>query len=191
MLVKLPLKITLSFLFLFVMTVTPPVSANANSGFPVRDLLYKKTPLKKYEKFKNCIFWQSQNFNVNELVLMSVLLAEYGDEQSKIKNKNKSYDYGFMQINDARSDELISLGYDLNEVRTDGCKNIEAGTHILSLEIERAGDLWLGVGRYHYNEKGEYPRHHYKYRARVNRKLESLLQVAKKSLNTMHLSGGQ
>ena len=174
-------------IFSFAVTAT----AHANSVHPVRDMLYKQTPLKKYEKFKNCIFWQSKNFNVNELVLMSVLLAEHGDENSKIKNKNKTYDYGLMQINDARTDELVALGYDLNEVRTDGCKNIEAATHIISLEIERAGDVWLGVGRYHYNENGKYPKHHYKYRARVNKKLDSLLKIAKSSLRSMHLSSGQ
>ncbi|QIR16533.1 lytic transglycosylase domain-containing protein [Shewanella aestuarii] len=171
--------------------LTPLANANASTTYPVRDTLYKKTQLKKYSAFKNCIFWQSQAFNVNELVLMSVLLTEYGDEDSKIKNQNQTYDYGLMQINDVRSEELLALGYNLEEVRTDGCKNIEAATHLLSLEIQRAGDVWLGVGRYHYNEKGKNPKHHYKYRARVNKKLESLLKVAKSSLNTMHLSGGQ
>ncbi|MBO1897651.1 lytic transglycosylase domain-containing protein [Shewanella sp. BF02_Schw] len=184
-------KVTLSFGLCAILFFSVPVSANANSAHPVRDMLYKQTALKKYEKFKNCIFWQSKNFNVNELVLMSVLLAEHGNEDSKIKNQNKTYDYGLMQINDARTDELVALGYDLNEVRTDGCKNIEAATHIISLEIERAGDVWLGVGRYHYNENGKYPKHHYKYRARVNKKLDSLLKVAKRSLRLMHLSSGQ
>ncbi|GGB66186.1 hypothetical protein GCM10011607_28580 [Shewanella inventionis] len=166
-------------------------NASSSSTYPVRDMLYEQTQLKKYSRFKNCIFWQAKAFNVNELVLMSVLLAEYGDENSKNRNNDKTYDYGLMQINDARTEELLELGYKLDEVRTNGCKNIEAATHILSREIERAGDVWLGVGRYHYNENGKNPKHHYKYRARVNSKLQTLLKVAKKSLNTMHLSGGQ
>jgi hypothetical protein len=185
-------KVNLKFAFvMFISIAASSFEAIANSSHPVRENLYSKTSLKKYSAYQNCIFWQAQQFKINELVLMSVLLAEGGNAKSKNKNGNGTYDYGIMQINDVRSDELIKLGYDLEAVRKDGCKNIEAATHILALEIERAGDLWLGIGRYHYMETGQNPKYHYIYRERVNRKLQNLLGIAKKSFNSMHLSGGQ
>ncbi|MCZ4337764.1 lytic transglycosylase domain-containing protein [Shewanella colwelliana] len=141
--------------------------------------------MKKYKPFKNCIYWQSEKYGVNELLVMAVILQEGGKPSSKNRNSDGTYDYGILQINDVRSNELIELGYELSEVRSDGCKGIEAGIHLLSREIKRAKKdagnhgVWLGVGRYHYSENGEYPHNHYKYRQGVSEKLERLIRKIK------------
>ncbi len=164
----------------FALLVCHKLEASERAAFPMRDSLYESV-MKKYKPFKNCIYWQAEKYGVNELLVMAVILQEGGDPTSKNRNSDGTYDYGILQINDVRSEELKSLGYVISDVRTDGCKGIEAGVHLLSREIRKAKKesgsqgVWLGVGRYHYSENGEYPHNHYKYRQGVSRKLETLL----------------
>lgn len=151
----------------------------------VRDAIYGTELMMKYQRFKTCIYWEARNNKIDELVLMSVIMAEYGDEATSSKNDDGTNDYGVMQINDVRRDQVIELGFDPELIKSNGCYNIKVGSRLLAEEIKNAqGNLWVGIGRYHYHEQGKYPHNHYKYRARVAAKLQRLVRVATRSQRT-------
>lgn len=154
----------------------PSAHADANEGPTIRDRIYQKSQMSKYEEFKNCIYWEAKKNKIDELILMAVILAEYGDPETVSRNNDGTNDYSIMQINDVRMNEVEELGFDPQRTKVDGCYNIRVGSEILGNEIRNAGNnLWLGIGRYHYHEKGRNPHNHYKYRSRVANKLHYLI----------------
>lgn len=172
---------TLFLLAALAFTVVEDAKAN-QSDHSIRDNIYKKTHMSKYSEFKNCIYWEAKRNQLDELVLMAVILAEFGDPSTASKNNDGTNDYSIMQINDVRMNEVAQRGYDTDRVKVDGCYNIKVGSEILASEIKNAGNnLWVGIGRYHYHEKGEYPHNHYKYRTRVASKLHDLVKFAERN----------
>jgi hypothetical protein len=171
---------TKSALALIITTLLTMQSYKAEAAqLSVRDAIYSSKVMKKYHSYKQCIYWEAKANRIDELVLMSVIMAEYGDKATSSRNKDGTNDYGIMQINDVRREQVIALGYDPELIKSNGCYNIKVGSKLLANEIVNAGgDLWVGIGRYHYHEKGEYPHNHYKYRSRVASKLQKLIGIA-------------
>jgi len=66
-----------------------------------------------------------------------------------VKNKNKTYDIGPMQINSSWLPTLARYGITQHDLQYDACKNIEVGTWILSKMIANGKDLLSGIGNYH------------------------------------------
>lgn len=168
-----------SSIFILLICILSNTTQAAEQKGGVRESIYRTDLMNKYQKFKSCIYWEARNNKIDELVLMSVILAEFGDEKTSSKNEDGTNDYGIMQINDVRREQVIELGFDPELIKIDGCYNIKVGSRLLAEEIKNAnGSLWVAIGRYHYHEQGKYPHNHYKYRARVAAKLQRLVNIA-------------
>jgi len=82
-------------------------------------------------------------------LIISVLSVERGTVGQVVKNKNKTYDIGPMQINSSWLPTLARYGITQHDLQYDACKNIEVGTWILSKMIANGKDLLSGIGNYH------------------------------------------
>jgi hypothetical protein len=143
----------------------------------VRIALYKQIA-KPLSGYKQCISFGSKLYKVDEFILMSVLLTEDGYLDPLRKNNNGTYDHGFGQINSARKDEVAKIGFSMEELVINPCKNIIATAYILSTEIIDANDLWTGVANYHYSNTGKYPKNHFRYKSEVFNQYLSLVAIA-------------
>ena len=66
-------------------------------------------------------------------------------------NSNGTEDCGPAQINDVRLGEIKKFDLDKSDMKNSPCRNIWVMGYLIRREIEKAdGDLWLGVGNYHY-----------------------------------------
>ncbi|MBE8233438.1 MAG: lytic transglycosylase domain-containing protein [Endozoicomonadaceae bacterium] len=166
---------TKSLLTLLLLSVCCLTSNKGHTEEPVRDLMYKHQWLKPYKKLKTCIKSSATKFKLDEMLLLAVIAQERGSIGTRIKASDGTYDHNVMQINSVRKNELERLGYNWKRIKNEGCYHIYAATHLLSIEIREAGSVWKGVGRYHYDERGAKPIHHYKYRNLVAKKLRSLI----------------
>ena len=89
----------------------------------------------------------SQQFNIPFILLKSIALTENYKFNSKIKrkNKNKTYDYGLMQINSIWLKKFKLKPKHLFDPRT----NIFVAAYILRRIINKYGYSWDSIGLYH------------------------------------------
>jgi hypothetical protein len=158
------------------------ISFDVTASQLVKDKIYS-THMKKYSKYRKCIKFTAETFNLPEMLLLAVLKTEGGTmgqcniiKSKKNKVMNNTKDCGPMQINTVRSAQIENIGMSYSEVTNSACKNIVAGGFILAYEINKSGDFWSGVGNYHYHKSGPAPRHHYKYINLVYKNWQSLLK---------------
>jgi hypothetical protein len=153
--------------------------ALAKEAYPgkLRTALYEKAA-KPLSDYKHCISFASNMYKVHELVLMSVLLTEDGYLAPLKKNHNGTYDHGFGQINSVRKDEVAKIGFTMEELVINPCKNIIATSYLLSTEINDAEEIWTGVANYHYSNTGKYPKNHFRYKNEVLNQYLSLVAIA-------------
>lgn len=134
-----------------------PVSTAATLSCKVqghwRDVAYQEAPMKQYAKLKNCIAWTAYQFELPEELLYSILYVERGPVNGKCgRNRNGTQDCGPAQINDVRLSELKQFGLNKSDIRQKPCHNIWAMGYLVRREIEKAdGNIWMGVGNYHYH----------------------------------------
>lgn len=174
------MKSSLIFMmFLLVVNYTPDVLAAEK----IKDKIYA-TQMKPYAKYRKCIRYTAETFNLPEMLILSVLKTEGGSlgqcnriSSEKNKQMDNTTDCGPMQINNVRSQQIADIGLSYKEIKSSACKNIVAGGYILASEIKKSGDFWSGVGNYHYHKKGPAPKHHYKYINLVYKNWQSLLTV--------------
>ena len=95
-----------------------------------------------------CINQAAIEFHVPAVIIASVLTVENGKVGMATRNKNKTYDYGPMQINTVWLDKLSRHGYSKNEIQNNACTNVWVGTWILSKKLAQSKDFWHGVGGY-------------------------------------------
>lgn len=100
-----------------------------------------------------CTQQASKYYNVNPFVLQTILKVEGGRVGIVRRNKNRTKDYGVMQVNDVWVDEIAKkqkIKIDTKSLTYNACYNIHIGTWILATKIKEAnGDVWKGVGNYH------------------------------------------
>lgn len=118
-----------------------------------RDVAYNEMPMKQYASLKNCIAWTAYQFNLPEELLYSIIYVERGPLNGKCgTNRNGTQDCGPGQINDVRLSELKQFGLSKRDIRKKPCHNIWAMGYLIRREIEKAGgNIWTGVGNYHYH----------------------------------------
>lgn len=118
-----------------------------------RDVAYEIEPMKKYEPLKKCIAWTAYQFDLPEELLYSILYVERGPLNGRCgTNRNGTQDCGPAQINDVRLSELKQFGLTKDDIRQKPCHNIWAMGYLVRREIEKAdGNIWRGVGNYHYH----------------------------------------
>ena len=122
----------------------------------------------------DCINQAAIRYHVPATVILSVMKTEGGKNGSATRNKNGTYDYGVMQINSVWIDTLKPYGYTRNQLQYSPCKNIEAGTWILSQAIANGKTTFKGVGDYHSHTPELNKKYHQKvayFNNRLNRTL--------------------
>lgn len=109
-----------------------------------------------------CITQTAKRFSLPEALLRSVMDVENGKVGELRVNKNGTYDIGPMQINSKWLNKFS--GYVSKEdLLYNGCKNIQVGAWILRYNIDKAGNIWQGIGNYHSKTKQK----HIDYRSKV------------------------
>jgi hypothetical protein len=168
-----------AFLLLIASAHSPTAATQKEEVYPgkIRLALYKNDA-KPLNKYKHCISFAAKMYEVHELILMSVLLTEDGYLAPLRKNANGTYDHGFGQINSIRKGEVAKIGFSMEELVVNPCKNIIATSYLLSTEISDAKELWTGIGNYHYSNLGKYPKNHFKYKKNVFKQYLSLVAIA-------------
>lgn len=98
----------------------------------------------------------------------AIVLVENGCGRA-IRNRDRSIDFGCMQINSSHLSELARYGIGPRELQFDNCQNIMVGTWILFRELLKSrGDLWRAIGNYN---TGSYN----SINARINRRYQLLV----------------
>ncbi|SPT71571.1 conjugal transfer protein TrbN [Anaerobiospirillum thomasii] len=123
------------------------------NGSHWRDVAYLKAPMKRYSPYIKCISWTAYQFDLPEELIYSILYVERGSVNGQCSfNRNGTKDCGPAQINDVRIGELKRFKLSREDIRHKPCHNIWAMGYLLRREIEKAGgDIWRGVGNYHYH----------------------------------------
>ncbi|MGN1392772.1 MAG: lytic transglycosylase domain-containing protein [Succinivibrionaceae bacterium] len=117
-----------------------------------RDVAYTGV-MAKYKPYSHCVQWTANQFELPEELLFSIIYVERGDVNGKcMRNRNGTEDCGPAQINDVRIPEIEKFDLDKSDMKNNPCRNIWAMGYLMRREIEKAnGDIWLGVGNYHYH----------------------------------------
>lgn len=102
-----------------------------------------------------CIIAASQTYKVPTPLILILLRVEGGNLGNISQNTNNTVDIGPMQINQIWIKKVAEHWKTTPKkaasfLENNFCANIEAGTWILSKNLEEAkGDIWKGVGYYH------------------------------------------
>ncbi len=103
-------------------------------------------------------------------LFQAVLKTEGGWDGLKKPNTNGSFDLGRAQINTIHLPELKRYGITEHALIHDPCTNLHVAAYRLRFEINRAGELWRGVGNYH----SRTPHLNSAYQKRVKRHLDRI-----------------
>lgn len=111
----------------------------------------------------HCVHASGSAYNLNPLVLLSVLKVESGGRTGIVsRNTNGTDDLGPSQFNTSSWAKLLIEKYKIprEALINDMCQSVRAMAFALRTEINSAGgDLWKGIGNYH----SRTPKHHVKY----------------------------
>lgn len=101
------------------------------------------------QESKDCILSAAECFNINPLIIKSIIWRESKNNQQAIRlNTNNSIDVGIMQINSINFGLLKSRGISTQQLKQNSCYNIFAGTWILNNAIHKNGYSWNSIGEY-------------------------------------------
>jgi len=110
-----------------------------------------------------CVHSSGSVYNINPLVLLSVLKVESGGRVGIVsRNTNGTDDLGPSQFNTSSWAKVLIEKYKIprEALINDMCQSVRAMAFALRTEINSAGgDLWKGIGNYH----SRTPTHHEKY----------------------------
>jgi len=89
-----------------------------------------------------------------EQALSALRDQEGGWIGAQVQNRNGSYDLGPMQINSwwvIRFANILhrSPSHVQHLLKKNACFNVEAARYILLNELDRSGNIWIAIGRYH------------------------------------------
>lgn len=126
----------------------------------------------------SCINLAAVQYHVPALVIVAVLYTESGYVGAAKPNKNKTIDYGPMQINSFWLPYLKKYGYTIWDLQYDPCLNVNAGTWILAQEIAKDGGFWHGIGNYHSHSHWQNLNYQYKVDLVIN-KLANIISKEK------------
>ncbi len=121
--------------------------------------------------FAFCFEEAGRMYGVSPQLLWAIAKVESNFNPKALnKNKNKSYDFGVMQIN---SSWAKTLGEELWQSLGDPCTNVKVGAWVLAQCIQTYGYTWEAVGCY--NAKNPHKR------ARYANKVYNVLVIALRS----------
>lgn len=81
--------------------------------------------------------------------LLGILATENGRLGEALSNSNGTWDLGPFQVNTVHLNDLSEIGYTPEAIMADGPVNALAAAWLFRQEINKAGNLWHGVGHYH------------------------------------------
>lgn len=143
--------------------VSPPRPAPARSEAPLAGSGGQYEVVVPDRIPPQCVHASGSAYNVNPLVLLSVLKVESGGRVGIVsRNTNGTDDLGPSQFNTNSWAKLLIEKYKIprEALINDMCQSVRAMAFALRTEINGAGgDLWKGVGNYH----SRTPKHHAKY----------------------------
>lgn len=121
-----------------------------------------------------CFMAASAQYGHEEALLPSIYEVEGGRPGFVRSNTNGTEDLGFMQINTLWLPVIASeIGESEAEVRAkliqNSCYSIATAAWILRMNIDQAGSVWGGVGRYHSRTPGLHERYIQKVKAQYDR----------------------
>lgn len=122
-----------------------------------------------------CIERSAESMGISTDLIQAILQVEGGRIGMASKNTNGTYDLGPMQINTIWIKYFKKKGITAHDLRNNGCMNVLAGSHIAAQEISRAGNLSLGIARYH----SPTPKHQRRYLSKVVGALNNKLSLKK------------
>lgn len=100
--------------------------------------------------YVQCYAQAAETFKLPFSLLPGIAMVERGRLGESTPNKNGTSDHGIMQINDYWTNLFKSnFGITATQIRDNACLGIWMAGYIVRYEINRAGDFWKGVGRYH------------------------------------------
>lgn len=122
-----------------------------------------------------CFVRETARQGIPQPLMLAVLQTEGGKVGQANRNRNGSMDMGPMQINTVQLERLADVtGRHEREISSllthDACSNLAVGAWILRDSINRSGETWKGVARYHSNN----PKYGTPYAWRVYRNLQSI-----------------
>lgn len=79
-----------------------------------------------------CLAQSAQRHGVLPIELLMILYVERGATGYSTPNTNRTYDIGLFQINSIHLERLKSFGYTEQQLRNDGCLNVEFAAWYLS-----------------------------------------------------------
>lgn len=97
----------------------------------------------------DCINQAAISYHIPAVLILSVIKKENGRNGQAVKNKNGTYDYGIMQINDIWLPKIAPYGYTKKDIQYNACKNVLVGSWILSQGIAEGKNVWTGIGNYY------------------------------------------
>ena len=118
----------------------------------------------------DCVMEAAERHYVNPLILHAIAQQESGGRADAVnRNANGTLDRGAFQINSIHLPELKQHGIDASDLH-DPCKSAYIAAWLLRREMNRAGNTWEAVGRYHSNT----PFHRDKYAAAIMRRVQRM-----------------
>lgn len=141
---------------LFIMaSMTLPISANAGGNLPY-----------------GCIGAAAAEFQLHPRLLHALCWAEGGKKGTAVLNvSNKSFDYGWCQINSIWMKQLSKYDISPEALSTNPMLNARVAAWRLKSEINMVGgDVWRGVGNY----RSKTPIYHNEQIVRVYNKLKQI-----------------
>jgi len=97
----------------------------------------------------DCINRVAMTYHVPATIILSVMKKENGRNGQAVKNKNGTYDYGVMQINDIWLPKIAAYGYSKEDMQYNACKNVAVGAWIISKNMAEGKAVWSSIANYH------------------------------------------
>lgn len=91
----------------------------------------------------------ANHYGVPLAPLLGILATENGRLGEALSNTNGTWDLGPFQVNTVHLNDLSEIGYTPEAIMADGPVNALAAAWLFRQEINKAGNLWHGVGHYH------------------------------------------
>ena len=120
-----------------------------------------------------CINHAAIVYHVPATVILSVIKKEGGKNGQAIKNKNSTFDYGIMQINQIWLPKIAAYGYTKEDIQYDPCKNIMVGVWIISQHLSKDAPPWESIANYH----SKTPQYNKKYRESIYENYTKITQI--------------
>ncbi len=97
-----------------------------------------------------CFNEAGEKYNISPLILAAMAYTEssFNSKAINADNKNKSVDYGLMQINTFWLPHLKKMNINEDDLINDACLNVHVGAWVLAQNFKLNGDNWESIGAY-------------------------------------------